>query len=150
MVVFELWHFWVLLGIALIIGEMFTLGFFLACFGVGAFVVAIIALLGTGLVFQVLIFSVLSFICIFAIRPFLLRISSKKENLVRTGVDALTGKTGLVLQAFGGSVGHGSVKIGGEIWRAMGMEGEIFSKDDLIVVESIRGTTLVVQRAHKN
>jgi membrane protein implicated in regulation of membrane protease activity len=149
MALFEPWHLWVLLGIALMVGEMFTLGFFLACFGVAALMVALVSLLGTGLVFQVFIFSLISLVCIFTVRPFLLRFSSAKAREIRTGVRALAGETALVEEAFGGPGSHGKIRIRGEIWRAMGKNGEVFSKGDLVVVESVSGVTLVVRPVHE-
>lgn len=149
MAAFEPWHLWVLLGIALVLGEMFTPAFFLACFGAGAFAVALVSLLGVGLISQLFIFSLTSFVFVFTIRPLLLRFSSEKAKKVRTGVHALTGEKALVLEAFGGAVSHGRVKVRGEVWRARGGDGAFFSEGDLVVIESVSGVTLVVRAVHQ-
>jgi len=54
------WIFWVLLGVALIVAETFTLGFVLLWFGVGALVAAAAGAFGVGLLGQFLIFAVVS------------------------------------------------------------------------------------------
>ena len=43
------WIFWLVLGVALIIAEVFTLGFVLFWFGIGAVAAALVGLLGGGL-----------------------------------------------------------------------------------------------------
>ncbi|MCW7754986.1 NfeD family protein [Desulfobotulus sp. H1] len=145
MALFEPWHVWIVLGIALVAGEMFTLGFFLACFGLGAFAAAFFSFLGMGLVFQIFIFSVMTFFCVFAVRPFLLRFSSGNSRKIQTGVAALVGKTAVVLEAFGGPESHGKVKTGGDVWRARSKDGSFFSEGDLVVIESVSGVTLEVR-----
>ncbi|TWI75518.1 membrane protein implicated in regulation of membrane protease activity [Desulfobotulus alkaliphilus] len=149
MVLFEPWHLWVVLGIILVAGEMFTPVFFLACFGVGAFAAALFSLLGTGFVFQVFVFSLISLFCCFAVRPLLLRFSAGKSGKIQTGIHALTGQTAEVLEAFGGPGSHGKVKIGGEVWRARGGEGQLFQVGDLVSIESVSGVTLQVRPFNK-
>ena len=50
------WILWLVLGVALIVAEVFTLGFFLIFFGVGAIAAALAAMVGVGTVGQFLSF----------------------------------------------------------------------------------------------
>lgn len=144
MAAFEPWHVWMVLGIVLLIGEMFTPGFFLACLAAGAFAVAFVSFLGAGTIFQIFFFSITALACLFTIRPFFLRYTSEKTKDLRTGAQALVGRKAVVVEAFGGPESHGKVKVGGEIWRAMGNQEEFFSEGDLVMIASVSGVTLVV------
>jgi len=50
------WIFWLVLGVILIIAEVFTLGFVLFWFGIGAIAAALIGLVGGGFLLQFLVF----------------------------------------------------------------------------------------------
>ena len=54
------WILWVILGVALIVAETFTLGFVLLWFGIGALAAALAGALGIGLLGQFLIFAIVS------------------------------------------------------------------------------------------
>ena len=54
------WILWLILGIALIVAEIFTLGFFLLWFGIGAIAAALVGLLGGGIFLQFLAFAIVS------------------------------------------------------------------------------------------
>ena len=54
------WILWVVLGVGLIIAEIFTLGFVLFWFGIGAFVAALVGFLGFGFGWQFLAFALVS------------------------------------------------------------------------------------------
>ena len=54
------WILWTVLGVVLIIAEVFTPGFVLLWFGVGALAAALAAFLGAGLAAQFLLFIALS------------------------------------------------------------------------------------------
>lgn len=140
------WHIWVILGIVLLTAEIFTAGFFLACFGVGAFAAALSFPLGASLNVQIFVFALVSLACTLTIRPFVLRFLSKKGSDIKTGVHAMQGKSGHVLEAFGGPGKYGYVKIGGEDWRARGVHEEFFSDGELVVVDSVSGVTLFIRK----
>jgi membrane protein implicated in regulation of membrane protease activity len=55
-----LWIAWTVLGVALIIAEIFTLGFVLFWFGLGALGAAIAAMVGFSLPIQFAIFAIIS------------------------------------------------------------------------------------------
>ena len=51
------WIIWIILGVVLIIAEIFTLGFVLFWFGIGALAAAFAGWLGFGLAIQFLVFA---------------------------------------------------------------------------------------------
>ena len=54
------WILWLILGVVLIIAEVFTLGFVLFWFGIGALTAALAGFIGAGPVWQFLVFFVVS------------------------------------------------------------------------------------------
>lgn len=66
--------------------------------------------------------------------------ATRKE---KTNIDAIIGKNGIVLQRLTSGV-NGLVKVGNEEWRARAEES--IEKDEVIVVTSISGITLNVEK----
>jgi membrane protein implicated in regulation of membrane protease activity len=61
----------------------------------------------------------------------------------KTNVDAIVGRTGIVLQSIAQNV-DGRVKVSNEDWRARATED--IEKGDEIVVTGVRGVTLIVEK----
>ena len=61
----------------------------------------------------------------------------------KTNIDAIVGRTGIVLQSIARNVG-GRVKVGNEDWKARAAED--IEKDEEIVVTGVSGVTLVVEK----
>lgn len=88
---------WLIASILLFAAEIITPGFVLACFGAGALVACIPALLGLGIVWQVVVFALGSLLALFLLRPLLQRLS-KNKKAPTTGMDALIGKKARVVR----------------------------------------------------
>jgi membrane protein implicated in regulation of membrane protease activity len=84
------WVFWVILGVVLIVAEIFTLGFVLFWFGLGAFAAAIAAMLGVGLPGQFGIFALVSIgLTVMSRTIFAKYLWHPEENEVKMGMDSL-------------------------------------------------------------
>lgn len=70
----ELWHLWIILGIVLIIAEMFSLSFYLLIFAIAVFASGILDLLGASLYWQILIAAAIGGI----LAPFLPKLLKSK------------------------------------------------------------------------
>ena len=106
---------WVVLGVGLIIAEIFTLGFVLLWFGIGAFAAALVGVLGFGFVWQFLAFALVSVVLTAMSRTiFSNYFSNSEENSIKTGVDSLPGKIGTVSEASKGALHEGAVKVFGK------------------------------------
>jgi membrane-bound ClpP family serine protease len=139
------WHIWVFVGIGLVIGEIFTAGFLLLWFGVGAFLAAGLALLGAGSIYQMLSFILTSLILIVLSRTIFKQLLFRKEAGISTNVEALIGQEALVMQIIEGKSKPGLVKIGGETWSAISEEGRI-DQDDVVKVKGVVGNKVLVER----
>jgi membrane protein implicated in regulation of membrane protease activity len=139
----DAWVLWVIAGIVLAVGEVSTMGFFLAPFAAGALAAAVIAAAGAGLVASWIVFVVLSMLLLTVVRP-IARAHLRTPAALRTGTAALVGSDALVVAAIEGPENMGRVKIGGEVWSARAYEGEDIPEGTHVQVVEIRGATALV------
>jgi len=139
------WHIWVIVGLALFIAEILIPGFLVACFGVGCMGAALAAGLGGGATWQLLAFSVGTLIVYFGIRPLVLRYCYHRDAVVRTNVDALAGRHGVVTVTIDPDTGAGRAKVGGEDWRAVTLDDITIEPGQRIEVVRVDGTKLIVR-----
>jgi membrane protein implicated in regulation of membrane protease activity len=141
------WLLWFLLAIALFVGEMFTAGFWLACLAVGAAVAGVVGLIpGLGFISQGIAFAVSSIASMAGLRPRLMRYFQLGPGTeLRTGVDALLGKTGIVTERIGPGV-PGRVKVEGEDWRGASSDATVLEPGTQVTIIQVDGTTLMVEK----
>jgi membrane protein implicated in regulation of membrane protease activity len=146
-----IWIIWVVLAIVLMVAEIFTPGFVLLWFGVGALAAALTSMLGLGYPFQFLVFFVVSMALTVASRTIFTKYFVRKEleGGFKTGVDALPGKVGTVVTSSRGALNEGAVKVYGSTWTAYPAEGEdALEAGDRVMVESVRGASIYVRRVN--
>jgi membrane protein implicated in regulation of membrane protease activity len=144
---FKIWMAWMIFAAACIIGEIFTAGFFLFWFGLGALVAGILALIGLSAGFQWGTFIVLSGVLFAVSRRFADRITKKQPPGI--GADRTIGKEGLVLQKIDTIDNSGLVRLDKEEWRADSESGEVIPKGKRVVVVRLDGSHLVVKPVAK-
>jgi len=142
------WIGWLILGIGLIIAEIFTLGFFLLWFGIGALAAAFAGMLGAPFIVQFLIFAVLSVAMTAMSRTIFAKyLSHSEENTVKMGMDSLPGQIGTVTGASSGALNEGAVKVFGSTWTAFPIDGEsLLEEGEKVEVVSIKGSSIYVRR----
>jgi len=145
-----LWVLWCILGAILIVAEIFTTGFVLLWFGIGALLAALASFVGIdSLVIQFLIFAGVSIALTAASRTIFINYFSreKTEDGLRSGVDALPGKVGTVVSSSKGALNEGAVKVFGSTWTAYPAPGEQpLEAGERVCVESIEGASIYVRR----
>lgn len=111
--------FWFLIGLGLFLLELVIPGFFIFFFGLGAWVTALVCLIGEpGINLQIIIFAITSVLSLIGLR----RIIQKKffySRIDRSGEveDEFTGKEALSVSKFGGQV-TGKVEFKGTTWTS--------------------------------
>jgi len=144
------WILWCVLGAILIVAEIFTSGFVLLWFGIGALAAALAGMVGIeSLVLQFLIFAGVSIGLTAASRTIFLNYFSREKtgDSLRTGVDSLPGKIGTVVSSSKGSLQEGAVKVFGSTWTAYPAPGEgPLEAGERVCVESIQGASIYVRR----
>jgi membrane protein implicated in regulation of membrane protease activity len=143
------WVLWTVLGVILIIAEVFTPGFVLLWFGVGALAAALASFLGVGLAAQFLIFIALSITLTALSRTLFANYFSRRDEPegLKVGASALPGKVGTVVTSSRGALNEGAVKVFGSVWTAYPAEGEPpLEAGDRVVVERLQGASIYVRR----
>ena len=142
------WILWLLLGIGLIIAEIFTLGFFLFWFGIAAILAALAAFVGVPFAGQFAIFAVVSIALTAMSRTIFARYLPHHEGTsVKMGVDALPGQIGTVTSPSKGALQEGAVKVYGSTWTAFPVDGETaLVEGEKVEVVSVKGSSIYVRR----
>ena len=146
-----LWVLWVVIGIGLIIAEIFTLGFVLLWFGIGAIIAAFFGYLGFGIGIQFLAFAITSILLTILSRQiFHNKYLNEPNSEIKTGIDSLPGKVGTVSGASQGSLNAGEVKVFGSIWTAFPEDGEppLLEGEKVEVIE-VKGASIYVRRVRE-
>ena len=145
-----MWVLWFILGAILIVAEIFTTGFVLLWFGIGALVAAVAGFIGIdSLVIQFLIFATISIALTAASRTIFINYFSREKTgpSLRSGVDALPGKIGTVVSSSKGALHEGAVKVYGSTWTAYPAPGEPpLEAGERVCVESVEGASIYVKR----
>lgn len=144
------WILWTILGVVLVIAEVFTPGFVLLWFGVGALAAALAAFLGAGLAAQFILFIVVSTVLTALSRTIFVNYFTARGEAegMRTGAASLPGQVGTVVTSSQGALNVGAVKVFGSTWTAYPAEGEPpLEAGDRVVVERLQGASIYVRRA---
>jgi membrane protein implicated in regulation of membrane protease activity len=138
------WLIWLIAAVIFAVGEIATLGFFLAPFAGGAAVAALISAVGVGEFASWGAFIVVSLALLLALRP-LARSHRRMPAQLRTGTAALVGRSAMVTQRIHNDEDTGCVKLEGESWTARAYDAdEIIEPGKRVQVIEIRGATALV------
>jgi membrane protein implicated in regulation of membrane protease activity len=143
------WILWTILGVILIIAEIFTSGFVLLWFGVGALLAGLLGLAGAGLGLQFLVFIASASLLTALSRTIFVNYFGQKEEDggLRVGAASLPGQVGTVVSESRGALHEGAVKVFGSTWTAFPAEGEPPLKEgERVVVERLQGASIYVRR----
>lgn len=145
------WIVWIVLGICLIVAEVFTLGFVLLWFGIAALAAALVGFLGFGIGWQFLVFAVVSVaLTVLSRTIFSTYYSHNDEQLFKTGIDGLPGQIGTVTGASKGSLQSGEVKVYGSTWTAFPEDEEQpLIEGEKVEVVRVKGSSIYVRRANE-
>jgi len=138
-----IWIIWFVLAAVAVVGEIFTAGFFLLWFGVGAAAAGGLALLGAGFGWQLVAFVVISGGLFALSRRFAEKVSKPQPPGI--GADRFIGLQGLCLEDIDNAANTGRVRLGKEEWRADSESGDKIPAGARVEVVRLDGTHLVVQ-----
>lgn len=146
-----LWILWLGLGVALIIAEIFTLGFVLFWFGLGAIVAALVGWLGFGFAWQFAAFAIVSIALTAMSRTIFAKyLHHSDANALKSGSDSLPGQIGTVTIASKGALNEGAVKVFGSTWTAFPEDDETELKEgEKVEVVRIQGSSIYVRPVNK-
>jgi len=140
-----IWENWIYAGIILLILEVFTPGFVVACMGIGALLAGIFAYFDVPISIQLLVFSIGTLFSFLGIRPYVLKhIYNSKEETV-TNADTLIGKVTKVKETIDNNQNKGRISIYGDNWRVRSEDGSTINKGETVEVVKIDSTVLIVK-----
>ena len=114
-------------------------------FAGGALIAAIAALLGLGIVPQLLLFFCVSLVLLFFTRPVAMRLMNK--NTEKTNVEGLLGKTAVVIQKIDNLAQTGQVRINDIEWMARTSDDSVtIPEGTVVVIKEVHGVKLIVEK----
>ena len=137
----HLWQLWAAVALICLILELTAGDFFIICFAIGAVPAAIVAAIGAGTYYQIVVFVVVTLVSLFYVRPFAKRYLHKGEDKRISNADALLGRQGRVVEPIQ-ACGSGRVQIDGDIWKAV-TKSEIDIPEGANVVVVDRASTII-------
>lgn len=138
----DVWRWlWTIFALVMAVGEIFTAGFFLLPFAIGAAAAAVLAWIGTGVIAQWLVFFGVSLFAMAYLRKFIARQDEGDQPVL--GANRWITSTGVVLEDINPTTGQGMVKVHQEEWRATAHQP--IAQGTPIVVTEVRGTRFVVE-----
>lgn len=137
-------YVWLGIAVVLAVVEVATSQLVSLWFVLGAAVTAVCSatFLKGQLVWQIVIFIVVSAVALVLTRPLVKKL--KKEEKINTNADRNIGKTGMVLTDINSKTGSGQVRVGAEKWSAKSKDGALIKEGTNVRVIGIEGVKLVV------
>src|SRR6266566_4597733 len=120
------WQVWFVAALLLFVAEMIAPGFWLLSVAVGSIAAGVVSLV--------------------LIRPFLLKHLHPSGREIRTNVDALAGRVGIVSERIDPGTGKGRVVVEGEDWRAAALMDAPLEPGTRVMVVRVEGATLYVDK----
>ena len=134
---------WLVLLVAFILIEIATVGLLTIWFAGGAAVAFVAALLGANVIVQAVLFFIVSVLLLVFTRPFAARYINRGH--VSTNVEAIPGKTAVVIEEISNLNGTGRVRLDGNEWMARTEEeDQVIEKEELVHVLRVSGAKLIV------
>ena len=138
-----MWPFWLIIaGLCLVI-EIYTVGFFIFWFGIGALFALLVSFLTSNLFIQIVVFLVSSSLLVILTKP-LMKKFTKNEKTVPTNFFSLSGKQGIVTKKIDSDNSTGQVKVKGELWSAI--SDKDIEKDAKVKILGVDGVRLKVEK----
>ena len=137
--------FWLIAMVIFMAAEAMTVTLISIWFAAGALGAILVALLGGGLVMQVLVFLALAVVLLFCLRGLVRK--HFNPRLTRTNVDSIIGATGIVITPVNNIAALGQVQINGMEWSARSTDNTHISAGTLVKVDRIEGVKVFVSPA---
>ena len=141
--------FWLVAMVALIVIELATLGLTTIWFACGALVAVVAAALDAPLLLQILMFVVVSFAVLLAVRPIAVKYFNKDRT--RTNIESMIGRQAIVVGEIDNMQGIGQVSVNGMEWSARSTINELkIAVGHVVVIRAVDGVKLIVEENKAN
>lgn len=138
---------WISVLVLAIIIEMLTDQLVSIWFAPGAIVATILDFCEVDVIWQVIVFLVVSIVGIILAKTVLDKYLPKAKNN-KTNIEAIIGEKCVVTEKIDNFAGCGLVKINGQIWSARSVtESDVFESGEVLVIVAIEGVKLICKKA---
>ena len=144
-----MWKIWLLIAGAFTVLEIFTTGFLVFWFGVGALIAMISSFFIPNIYIQSGVFIISSVILLFSTRKFADKVQ-KNTPTVKTNAYSVENKIGKVIQEINPIEGKGEVKVNGEVWSAKSFDDSVIPVDSEVIIDHIEGVKVIVKPSFTN
>lgn len=135
---------WIVLLVLFLILEAATVQLVSAWFALGALCALLANLCGAGVIWQIVLFLIVSAICLIATRPLVKKMTATK--IQKTNADRCIGAEAVVLEEINNLKSTGLVKAMGNTWTARAEDGSVIPKDAVVIVRKMDGVKLIVSQ----
>lgn len=142
----EIWHIWTAIALILVFIEIITVGFAALCLSIGAIGAAITSYFTGSLIWQISVFAFFTLLSFIYVRPFMMKVMTRKKNVPKSGVEALIGRIAIVEEDIKPEINSGRVIIDGDSWKAVSENNEVICKGEKVEVMSINSIILTVKK----
>lgn len=133
---------WIVVGVILVIIEIFTPGFLFLSFGAGAILTGIFSIFIPNIIVQIIFFALVTFMLFINLRKFGNKVYNKSNP--PTNYEALIDKRGVVTETIPEDE-RGFVKVQGEIWSAVSVDNQKINPNERVLVKKVEGNKLIVK-----
>lgn len=137
--------FWLVVTIVLAVFEIITLGLSTIWFAFGALFACFGAMLGVGIIPQIVIFVLVSVLSLLLVRP--LSVKYFNNRVSRTNIDALVGRKVIVSGNVDNLKGTGLAAVDGTTWNVRtDNDNEKILDGETVVIKRVDGNKLIVEK----
>ena len=140
----NLWLMWTLVCVAALILEVSSGTFYLICFAIGAVGASVFSLMDAPLWLQVLVFSLVSAISVFCIRPLLLKYLHPVQKERSSNVSGLVGRPGKDMSTISAEKPR-YLRGEGDEWRAVTADGTAIERGVIVRITAIDSIIVTVE-----
>lgn len=138
---------WIVIFIVSVFSEVATASIVSIWFAIGSMCSIAAYFLHASVPVQIIIFFVVSIVCIICIRTY--AVKKLRKNRIITGATAVIGKTGIVTEAINNTLGKGTVVVMGKDWSAISEDGNEIDIGALVKIKNIEGVKLIVEKTEE-
>ena len=136
---------WIAIIVLAVVVEIATDQLIAVWFVPGAMIGVVMDFLGAGIIWQTLVFLIITCIGIVAGKMFLSK--KLKKSITKTNIDAIIGERCVVTERIDNFAGCGQAKVKGQIWSARGVgEDDVFEVGEALRVVAIEGVKLICKK----
>ncbi len=137
-------YIWMIVIIAGVAIESFTLDLSAIWFAVGGVAALVAASIGLDIAAQLVIFVLFSAALLALVRPFCRKFLRTKQE--PTNADRIIGADAVVVEEINNTQQTGEIKVFGQLWTARSTDRTVFAKGELVRIVEIRGVKAIVEK----